>query len=70
MTVRIKILAISGVLLVLFAIVLIASVVMQRHSSDKLAVIMDFHLPVTAAISDLDVATYCVPAFPVSSTVW
>jgi class 3 adenylate cyclase len=58
MTVRLKILAISGVLLVLFAIVLISSVVMQKRSNDKVAAILDFHLPLAAAIADLDVATF------------
>jgi adenylate cyclase len=58
MTVRVKILAISAILLVLFAVVLISSVVMQKHSSRKVAAIIDFHLPLSAAIADLDVATY------------
>jgi adenylate cyclase len=58
MTVRVKILAISGVLLLLFAAVLVGSVVMQRQSRAKLAAILDIHLPLAAAIADLDVATY------------
>src|SRR5262249_28267189 len=37
MTVRVKILAISAVLLLLFAIVLVSSVIMQEHSSRKVA---------------------------------
>ena len=58
MTVRIKILAISVVLLVLFAIVLVSSVIMQGRSSDKVATLLDFHLPIADAIADLDVATF------------
>src|SRR5262249_16557038 len=58
MTVRVKILAISAVLLLLFAVVLVSSVVMQEHSSRKVAAIIDYHLPLAAAIADLDVATY------------
>jgi len=58
MTVRVKILAISAILLLLFAVVLVGSVVMQKQSSDKVAAIIDFHLPLAAAIADLDVATY------------
>jgi len=58
MTVRLKILAISGVLLLLFAIVLVGSVVMQKHSSDKVAAILEYHLPLAAAIADVDVATF------------
>ena len=58
MTVRVKILAISAILLLLFAVVLVGSVVMQKQSSDKVAAIIDFQLPLTAAIADLDVATF------------
>jgi adenylate cyclase len=57
-TVRVKIVALSGVLLLLFALVLVSSVVMQKQSSNKVAAIIDFHLPLAAAIGDLDVATY------------
>ena len=57
MTVRIKILAISVVLLLLFAGVLVASVVMQRRTSHQVAAITEFHLPLAAVIADLDVAT-------------
>jgi len=58
MTMRVKILAISAILLFLFAVVLVGSVVMQERSSTKVAAIIDFHLPLAAAIADLDVATY------------
>lgn len=58
MTVRGKILAISGVLLLLFAAVLIGSVVMQTQSSAKRATIIDIYLPLVDIIADLDVATY------------
>ena len=57
MTVRIKILAISVVLLLLFGGVLMASVAMQRRTSHQVAAIIEFHLPLAAAIADLDVAT-------------
>src|SRR5215813_3599525 len=57
MTVRVKILAISAVLLLLFAIVLVSSVIMQEHSSRKVAAIIEYHLPLAAIIADLDVAT-------------
>jgi adenylate cyclase len=57
MTVRAKILILCGSLLLLFAIVLVGSVMLQKHSSDKVAAIVDFHLPLAEAISDLDVAT-------------
>jgi adenylate cyclase len=57
MTVRVKILALSAALLVLFAIVLVSSVVMQKQSSSKLSAVIDFHLPLAAVIADLDVAT-------------
>src|SRR5499426_614766 len=57
MTVRVKILAISAVLLLLFAIVLVSSVIMQERSSRKVAAIIEYHLPLAAIIADLDVAT-------------
>src|SRR5262249_59767129 len=57
MTVRVKILAISVVLLMLLAVVLVSSVIMQEHSSRKVAAIIDYHLPLAATIADLDVAT-------------
>ncbi|HET8580171.1 MAG TPA: hypothetical protein VFL31_04160, partial [Nitrospiraceae bacterium] len=57
MMVRGKILAISGVLLLLFAAVLVGSVVMQKQSSAKRATIIDIYLPLAGAIADLDVAT-------------
>jgi hypothetical protein len=56
-TFRVKILALSVVLLLLFAGVLVSSVTMQRRSSQKVAAIIDFHLPLSAVIADLDVAT-------------
>ncbi len=58
MTVRTKILAISGVLLLLFAAVLVGSVIMQKRSSARRATIIDIYLPLAGAIADLDVATY------------
>jgi adenylate cyclase len=57
MTVRIKILALSVALLLIFAVVLVSSVVMQRRTSHQVSAIIDFHLPLAAVISDLDVAT-------------
>ena len=57
MTVRVKILAISVVLLLLFAGVLFASVAMQQRTSHQVAAITEFHLPLAAVIADLDVAT-------------
>ena len=56
-TVRVKIFALSVGLLLLFAGVLVSSVTMQRRSSQKVAAIIDFHLPLSAVIADLDVAT-------------
>ncbi|HKW60664.1 MAG TPA: adenylate/guanylate cyclase domain-containing protein [Candidatus Dormibacteraeota bacterium] len=44
-------------LLLLFAVVLVGSVTMQRRSSRNVAAIIDFHLPLAAVIADLDVAT-------------
>jgi adenylate cyclase len=58
MTVRGKILAISGVLLLLFAAVLVGSVVMQKQSGAKRATIIEIYLPLVDIIADLDVATY------------
>lgn len=57
MTVRAKILALSVGLLLLFAGVLVSSVLMQRRSSQKVAAIVEYHLPLSAVIADLDVAT-------------
>src|SRR5262245_21026232 len=57
MTVRAKILVLSAALLLLFAVVLASSMVMQTHGSNKVAGLVEFHLPLTALISDLDVAT-------------
>lgn len=57
MTVRIKILALSIGLLLIFAVVLMGSVAMQRRTSNQVAAIIDFHLPLAAVIADLDVAT-------------
>jgi adenylate cyclase len=58
MTVRIKILALSVGLLLLFAGVLVGSIAMQRRTSHQVAAIIEFHLPLAAVIADLDVATY------------
>jgi adenylate cyclase len=58
MTVRGKILAISGVLLLLFAAVLVGSVVMQQKAAVKRASILDIYLPLANFIADLDVATF------------
>ena len=57
MTVRIKILALSVGLLLIFAVVLMSSVAMQRRTSHQVSAIIDFHLPLAAVIADLDVAT-------------
>lgn len=57
MTVRVKILALSVGLLLIFAGVLFASIAMQRRTSHQVAVITEFHLPLAAVIADLDVAT-------------
>jgi adenylate cyclase len=57
MTVRVKILALSLSLLLIFAVVLMGSVAMQRRTSHQVAAIIDFHLPLAAVIADLDVAT-------------
>lgn len=57
MTVRVKILLLAGVLLLLFGVVLMTSVVMQRHASQRVAAIIEYHLPLAAALSDLDVST-------------
>ena len=57
LTVRGKILAISGVLLLLFAAVLVGSVIMQKQSGAKRATIIDIYLPLVDIIADLDVAT-------------
>jgi adenylate cyclase len=57
MTVRIKILALSVGLLLLFAGVLVGSIAMQRRTSHQVAAIIEFHLPLAAVIADLDVAT-------------
>src|SRR5262245_63813261 len=57
MTVRAKLLILSTALLVLFAAVLASSMVMHQHNSQRVAAIVEFHLPLSAAISDLDVAT-------------
>jgi adenylate cyclase len=57
MTVRIKILALSVALLLIFAVVLMSSIAMQRRTSHQVSAIIDFHLPLAAVISDLDVAT-------------
>jgi len=57
MTVRVKILALSVCLLLIFAVVLMGSVAMQRRTSHQVAAIIDFHLPLAAVIADLDVAT-------------
>jgi len=58
MTVRVKILALSVPLLLLFAGVLVGSVTMQRRTNHQVAAIIEFHLPLAAVIADLDVATY------------
>src|SRR5215468_1638096 len=57
MTVRVKILALSVGLLLIFGVVLVASVTMQRRTSNQVSAIIDFHLPLAAVIADLDVAT-------------
>ncbi|HEV2054831.1 MAG TPA: adenylate/guanylate cyclase domain-containing protein [Methylomirabilota bacterium] len=57
MTVRIKILALSVGLLLIFAAVLVVSIAMQRRTSHQVAVIIEFHLPLATVIADLDVAT-------------
>ena len=56
-TAVIELLILSAVLLLLFAVVLAGSMIMQRHSNDKVAAIIEFQLPLAAAISNLDVGT-------------
>ena len=57
MSVLAKILALCGILLLLFGVVLIGSVMMQKHSNNKVAAIVEFHLPLAETIADLEVAT-------------
>src|SRR5262249_23774452 len=57
MSVRGKILAISGILLLLFAAVLVGSVVMQKQAGTKRATIIEIYLPLVDISADLDVAT-------------
>ena len=57
MTLRIKILALSVGLLLIFAVVLFSSVAMQERTSRHVSGIIEFHLPLSAVIADLDVAT-------------
>jgi adenylate cyclase len=57
MTVRLKILTLSAVLLVLFAAVLVSSMVMQTTTGDEMEAIIEFNLPLAVVIADLDVVT-------------
>lgn len=57
MTVRLKILTLSAVLLVLFAAVLVSSMVMQTTIGDEMEAIIEFNLPLAVVIADLDVVT-------------
>ncbi|MCK6452637.1 MAG: HAMP domain-containing protein [Alphaproteobacteria bacterium] len=58
MKLRFKILAIAFVLLALFAGAVGTSAVVQKRIRDEMAGIIEYHLPITAAVADFDVGTF------------
>lgn len=58
MTIRLKIFAISSLLLLLLGVALGISTWLQQEVHAELGGITDYHLPITAAIAEIDVATF------------
>ena len=58
MKIRFKILAITYTILVLFAIAVGSSVLLQKRTQSELGGIADYHTPITALTASFDVSTY------------
>ncbi|MBM3599244.1 MAG: HAMP domain-containing protein [Alphaproteobacteria bacterium] len=57
MTIRLKILAISAAMLAILSVALLGSVLIQDEVHEEIAAIVEYHVPLNAAISEFDVAT-------------
>jgi adenylate cyclase len=57
MKIRFKILAIAYILLLLFGAAVGASALLQQRIREELGGIVDYHVPITALVSDFDVST-------------
>jgi adenylate cyclase len=57
MTIRLKILALSTVLLAILCVALFVSLRLQESVHEEIGGITDYHIPITALISEIDVAT-------------
>ncbi len=58
MTIRYKILALTTLLLLLFAATVGIAVTLQGRINDEVGGIADYHLPIFDAIAKIDVATF------------
>jgi adenylate cyclase len=58
MSIRTKFFALAGVLLALFGAVVGVLAWLQRDSADNLADIIEYHIPLTRLLADVDVATF------------
>jgi len=58
MTIRLKIFALATLLLVLFGIAVGVSLLLQERVDGEIAAISEYHLPITAAVAELDVITF------------
>lgn len=58
MKIRFKILAITYIILMLFAIAVGSSVLLQKRTQSELGGIADYHAPITALTASFDVSTY------------
>ena len=58
MTIRLKILALSTSLLAILCIALFVSLRLQENVHEEIAGITEYHIPIGAAVAEIDVATY------------
>ena len=58
MTIRLKIFALVTLLLLLFGVAVGISMMLQEQVNDEIGAINDYHLPITAAVVEIDVITF------------
>jgi adenylate cyclase len=58
MTIRLKILAISTAMLAILSIALYGSIVLQQEIADEISAIAEYHVPLNAAVAEIDVSTF------------
>jgi adenylate cyclase len=58
MTIRLKILAISSTMLVILSIAVYGALLLQKEVRDEIESIVEYHVPLTAVVAEIDVATF------------